>query len=162
MSLIGDPLFCGAVLVLWLLPGALQDRRMHRVPHWVTIPLFCLAWPAAAILGTLPLALATFLAFWAVSALHLGIGGADGKVAVVMAAVLPASLVLGLILCEMAFLLFRLRGRRGVHLPGVYVLFLAQLSIMAVAVAVISLCNSGVLTRTAQSSMLQLLMWGRF
>ena len=85
------------LLVLWLLPCALQDYRTRRISNWLTLPAFVLAWPVALWLGgsdRLLLTFAVFVGGWAAWQMHT-MGAADGKIAVALAAVSPLALVLG-------------------------------------------------------------------
>lgn len=105
------------LLTLWLLPCALYDQRNHEVPNWLTLPALPLALWWAAGNGTLPLALsvlfATYIAF-----LAGGMGGADGKMATVQAAISPAALLAtGLLLAAM-FVTRRLSRTGQKRLPA--------------------------------------------
>ena len=105
------------LLVLWLLPCAVCDLRERRVPNWLTLP----ALPPAIWWGThhglLPLTLlillATFFAF-----LQGGMGGADGKMATVMAAVSPLALLLAFLLMLLTLAGLSREQRRHMHLPA--------------------------------------------
>lgn len=115
-----DPLWPAIGLTFWLLPCALQDHRTRRVSVWLTLPLFLVAWPFSLLNGTGQITLATFVGFY--MAFHLapgGVGGADGKVAVGVAAVSPTALAAGLAVNALAFLYCRLRGRPAARVPGV-------------------------------------------
>jgi Flp pilus assembly protein protease CpaA len=118
LTFICDPLLRSAVVVLWLLPCAIQDRRTRQISNWLTWPLFFGAWPAAILFRTLPLALAVLVSTYFVYELKLGLGGADGKIAVGVAAMAPWVLVVTFVAAEGAFLFYRLQGRRNQHLAG--------------------------------------------
>ena len=47
LDLLQDPLFRSVVMMIWLLPCALQDYRTRHVSNWLTVPLFVLAWRIA-------------------------------------------------------------------------------------------------------------------
>lgn len=118
------------LLVLWLLPCALYDQRNHEVPNWLTLPALPLALWWAAENGTLPLALsvlaATYIAF-----LAGGMGGADGKMAAVQAAISPAALLAtGLLLVAM-FITMRLRRTGQMPLPAGLWFFVGALLVFA-------------------------------
>lgn len=105
------------LLTLWLLPCALFDLRSRRVPNWLTLPALPLALWWAMGNGTLALALtllaATYLAFMAG-----GMGGADGKIATVQAAISPPALLATGLLLLITFLGLRLRGSAPRRLPA--------------------------------------------
>lgn len=118
------------LLTLWLLPCALYDQRSHRVPNWLTLPALPLALWWAAENGTLPLALsvlaATYIAF-----LAGGMGGADGKMATVQAAISPAALLAtGLLLVAM-FITMRLSRTGQMPLPAGLWFFVGALLVFA-------------------------------
>jgi len=135
-ELLADPLLRLALLALWLLPCAIQDWRTRRVANWLTVPLFLLAWPCALALHTVPLTLATFAGCWfAFQFAAGGMGGADGKIATGVAALTPAALIAGLVLCGLACGSLRLRGVRNPHLPGAVCFYLGVvLTFLALAV----------------------------
>lgn len=119
LDLLRDPLFRSTVLTLWLLPCAIQDRRTRHVSNWLTVPLFFLAWPAALVFGNLTLTLATFVGVYLTfNWLRDGFGAADGKIAVGLAGICPIALLISLAVQIAMFLVCRLRGHSGVHLPG--------------------------------------------
>ena len=99
-----------AILILWLLPAAWFDYRHRRVPNWLTLPPLPVALWWAWGHGTLGLTL-TVLAAGYLAFRVGGMGGADGKLAAVMAAVSPPALALSGVLLLAGFLLQRLRGR---------------------------------------------------
>ncbi len=111
------PLAAQLLLTAWLVPCAVFDLRRRRIPNWLTLPALAIAlwWAWGA--GTLGLALVTlaagFLAFQAD-----GLGGADGKLATVQAAVSPAALLITGLLIGITFLGLRLAGRRDNRLPA--------------------------------------------
>jgi len=108
------------VLVLILLPCALQDYRSRRVSNWLTLPGFCVAWPLALWLGGEERLFFTFAVFagcwlaWGMSTM----GGADGKLATLVAAVSPSALGMGILLLVLAFLAMRLRRGKAASLPA--------------------------------------------
>ena len=114
-------------LTLWLLPCAIQDYRTRHVSNWLTVPPFLLAWPVAVLNSTLPLTLAVFVGVYVAWALGVGLGPADGKIAVVLAAVFPLALALGFVLAMLASLILRLLGRRDAAIPGALWLYLGAL-----------------------------------
>jgi leader peptidase (prepilin peptidase)/N-methyltransferase len=109
-----DTLSVHVALTLWLLPCALCDLRSRRVPNWLTLPALGVALCWAAHTGTLALSLtvlfASYLAF-----LTGGMGGADGKIATVQAAISPPALLIAGILLLVTFLGLRLK--RSSHRP---------------------------------------------
>ena len=107
-----------AVMTFVLLPCALQDHRTHEISNWLTVPLFFLAWPAAIYLNTLTLTFATFLGFWLAFKLGGGMGPADGKIAVAVAALTPLGLLAGIAVSGLVFLWQRLRRRPPGSIPG--------------------------------------------
>ena len=42
-----DPLLRHLLVMFWLLPCAIQDRRIRHLSTWLTVPLFTDAWPVA-------------------------------------------------------------------------------------------------------------------
>ena len=122
---LADPLLRHVLVMLWLLPCAIQDRRTRHVSNWLTVPLFLLAWPCSLALHTFPLTLATFAGFWFAFRFGAGgMGGADGKIATGVAALAPAALVAGIVVSGLAFGVLRLRGERGPRLPGAVCFYL--------------------------------------
>ena len=117
-DLLRDPMLRHAVLVLWLLPCAIQDRRTRHVSNWLTVPLFLLAWPASLLLDTFPLTLAVFVGVYVAYRFGGGMGPADGKIAVGLAGMLPLALLMSFALQAVAFLVCRLRGETDARLPG--------------------------------------------
>jgi len=81
------------VLTIWLLPAAWFDYRSRRVPNWLTLPPLPVALWWAWGHGTLGLTL-TVLAAGYIAFRFGGLGGADGKIATVVAAVSPPALAL--------------------------------------------------------------------
>ena len=108
------------ILALFLLPCALQDHRSRRVSNWLTLPGFCAAWPLALWLGGEERLFFTFAVFagcwlaWGMSTM----GGADGKLATLVAAVSPAALGMGVLLLVLAFLGMRLDKGEAASLPA--------------------------------------------
>jgi leader peptidase (prepilin peptidase)/N-methyltransferase len=99
-----------ALLALWLLPCAIYDHRHRRVPNWLTLPPLPVAlwwaWGHGALGLTLTVLAAGYIAF------RLGgLGGADGKIATVVAAVSPPALALTGLLLLAGFIGQRLRGQ---------------------------------------------------
>jgi Flp pilus assembly protein protease CpaA len=117
---LADPLPRAILLVLWLLPCALQDYRTRHVSNWLTVPLFLLAWPVALLLGNLPLTLAAFVGvYMAFRWSGDGFGPADGKIVVGLAAMAPLALVLGTAVQALTFVICRLRSQQATRLPGI-------------------------------------------
>jgi hypothetical protein len=128
-----------AVLTWWLLPCAVQDRRARRVSSWLTVPAFFLAWPLALWLNTGLFTMATFIGFY--SAFQIGgMGGADGKLAVLIAALAPPALLAGIAINGLAFLYCRWRGQADVHLPGVLGFYLGVLTTFAWVCLMLLIC----------------------
>jgi Flp pilus assembly protein protease CpaA len=101
------------LLVLWLLPCAIQDYRHRRVANWLTVPAFFAAWPLALWLGEterVMLTLAVFAGCWVAWQMG-GMGAADGKMATCIAAVSPLALGIGTVLLALGFM--GMRGWRG-------------------------------------------------
>lgn len=114
------------LLVLYLLPCALQDHRRRRVSNWLTVPAFFVAWPLALWTGDgerLFFVCAVFTGCWVAWRVG-GMGGADGKLAVLAAAVDPAALGLGTIFLALGFLAVRARHGEGRSLPAAVALYL--------------------------------------
>jgi Flp pilus assembly protein protease CpaA len=118
LAWLNDPFVRAVLLVGWLLPCAIQDRRTRHASNWLTVPLFVLAWPAAHLTGNLPLTLAVFAGVFLAWRWDGGLGPADGKIAVGLAGIAPPALVAGVIIQGLAFLYARVRDRRPVRLPG--------------------------------------------
>jgi len=118
LDLLRDPLLRSLLLVFWLLPCALQDYRTRHVSSWLTVPLFILAWPVALVTGNLLLTFAVFIGVVVAWRWGGGVGPADGKLMVGMAALAPPALALGALLELIAFAVLRLRGRRDAVIPG--------------------------------------------
>ena len=92
------PFWLQATLIWWLLPCARQDWRDRRVMNLWTVPPFLAALPLAHWLGgadRLGLAVLVLVCIWLMWREGL-LGAADAKVATVLAAVVPVSLILGL------------------------------------------------------------------
>ena len=99
-----------AILTLWLIPCAIYDLRHRRVPNWLTLPPLPIALRWAWGHGTLGLAL-TVLAAGYIAFRFGGLGGADGKIATVVAAISPPVLALTGLLLLVGFVTQRLRGQ---------------------------------------------------
>ena len=101
-----------AILTLVLIPAAWLDYRHRRIPNWLTLPPLPLAlwwaWGHDTLGLTLTVLAAGYLAFR-----FGGLGGADGKIATVVAAVSPPALALSGLLLLTGFALNRLRGQPG-------------------------------------------------
>lgn len=126
LDLLRDPLLRSVALVFWLLPCALQDYRTRHVSNWLTVPLFVLAWPVALLTGNLLLTFAVFIGVVVAWRWDGGVGPADGKLMVGMAALAPPALGLGALLELTAFAVLRLRGRRDAVIPGALWLYLGS------------------------------------
>lgn len=120
----GTTLTLYAALTLFLLPCALQDYRTRHISNWLTVPLFLAAWPAALYLNTFVLTFAVFIGFWLAFKLSGGMGPADGKIAVGLAALAPLSLFAGIAVSGLTFLWLRWRGQPNAHLPGAVAFYL--------------------------------------
>jgi Flp pilus assembly protein protease CpaA len=99
-----------AVLTIWLLPAAWFDYRHRRIPNWLTLPPlpFALWWAWGQ--GALGLALSVLAAGY-IAFRFGGLGGADGKIATVVAAISPPVLALTGLLLLAGFVTQRLRGQ---------------------------------------------------
>ncbi len=117
-DLLADPLLRHLLVMLWLLPCAIQDRRTRHVSNWLTVPFFIIAWPVAFLTGNLLLTFAVFVGVFVAWRWGGGLGPADGKIAVGLAGMAPPVLVAGVIVQGLAFLYARLRDRQPVRLPG--------------------------------------------
>lgn len=106
-----------ALLALYLLPCAVQDLRTRHVSNWLTIPAFVAAWPLALWLGNLSFALAVFAGCY-VAWRAGGMGPADGKLAVLVAAVAPVGVLVAGLLAAALFVVTRRRARQARSLPG--------------------------------------------
>ena len=111
-DLLADPLPRHLLVMFWLLPCAIQDRRTRRVSNWLTVPLFLLAWPVALLTGHLALTFAVFVGVYVATKLEPRAGAADSKLMVGMAAFAPLALGIGALLEVTVFVVLRLRGRR--------------------------------------------------
>lgn len=127
IQLLRDPLFCGGLAALWLLPCALQDYRTRRVSNWLTVPFFLLAWPFAFLTGRLALTFAVFVGVYVASQLEPGFGGADAKLMVGLAALAPLGLGIAVALEGLVFVLLRVRGRTAASIPGALWLYAGAL-----------------------------------
>jgi Flp pilus assembly protein protease CpaA len=121
---LADPLLRHVLVMLWLLPCAIQDRRTRHVSNWLTVPLFVLAWPVAILTDHLALTFAVFVGAYVATKLEPRAGAADGKLMVGLAACAPLALGIGVLLEGMAFAMLRLRGRRDASIPGALWLYL--------------------------------------
>ena len=126
-ELLADPLLRHVLVMLWLLPCAIQDRRTRQVSNWLTVPLFLLAWPVALLTGHFPLTLAVFVGVYVATKLEPRTGAADGKLMVGLAAFAPLALGIGALLEMVVFAMLRLRGRRDAAIPGALWLYLGSL-----------------------------------
>ena len=124
LDLVHDPQFRSVLMVLWLLPCAIQDRRTRHVSNWLTVPLFIVAWPVAILTGHFALTFAVFVGVYVATKLEPRTGTADGKLMVGLAAFAPLALGTGVLLEAAVFLVLRLRGRRLVSIPGALWLYL--------------------------------------
>ena len=124
LDLLRDPLFRSAVMVFWLLPCAIQDRRTRHVSNWLTVPLFLLAWPVAILTDHLALTFAVFVGVYVATQLEPRAGAADGKLMVGLAAFTPLALGIGTLLEVGVFAVLRVRGRRDIAIPGALCLYL--------------------------------------
>ena len=127
LDLVRDPLFRSALMVLWLLPCALQDRRTRHVSNWLTVPLFLIAWPVALMTSHLALTFAVFVGVFVATKLEPRAGAADGKLMVGLAAFAPLALGIGVLLEVVMFAALRLRGRSGAAIPGALWLYVGSL-----------------------------------
>lgn len=123
-ALLTDPLLRHVLVMFWLLPCAIQDRRTRQVSSWLTVPLFIIAWPVAILTGHLALTFAVFVGVYVATKLEPRVGAADGKLMVGMAALAPLALGIGVLLEAAVFVVLRLRGRRLVSIPGALWLYL--------------------------------------
>ena len=114
------------LLLAVFLPSALQDYRRRRVSNALTLPPFLAAWPLALYLGgpeRLLFTLAVFLGCWLAWRTG-GMGGADAKLATVLAGLQPAALAASGLVLAILFLGMRWRGDERRSLPGVVGLYL--------------------------------------
>ena len=126
LDLVHDPLFCSVLMVFWLLPCAIQDRRTRRVSNWLTVPLFFLAWPVAMVTDHLALTFAVFVGVYVATQLEPRAGAADGKLMVGLAAFAPLALGLGALLELIVFAALRLHGRHETAIPGALWLYIGS------------------------------------
>ena len=127
LDLLRDPLFCSVLMVFWLLPCAIQDRRTRHVSNWLTVPLFLLAWPVAILTEHLALTFAIFVGVYVATKLEQRAGAADGKLMVGLAAFAPLALGIGVLLEANVFVVLRLRGQRSTAIPGALWLYIGVL-----------------------------------
>ena len=118
LDLVRDPQFRSVLMVLWLLPCAIQDRRTRHVSNWLTVPLFILAWPVAIVTGHIALTFAVFVGVYVATKLEPRAGAADGKLMVGLAAFAPLALGIGVLLEVVAFAVLRLHCRQETAIPG--------------------------------------------
>jgi len=118
LAWLADPLLRHLLMMLWLLPCAIQDYRTRHVSNWLTVPLFVLAWPVALLTDNLVLILAVFIGVVVAWRWGGGIGPADGKIAVGLAGMAPLALAAGALVQGLLFLWARLRAGRPAPLPG--------------------------------------------
>jgi Flp pilus assembly protein protease CpaA len=123
------------LLTLWLLPCALQDYRRRRISNWLTVPLFLAAWPVALVADRFVFTGAVFLGFYAAWKLRAGMGAADGKIAVGMAAIAPWGFLLSLAIQLLGFLYCRLRGRPEQSMPGAVFFYLGGVVLTSILAA---------------------------
>ena len=123
LDLLRDPLFCSVLMVFWLLPCAIQDRRTRHVSNWLTVPLFLLAWPVAILTDRLALTFAVFIGVYVATKLEPRAGAADGKLMVGLAAFAPLALGIGVLLEGVIFIVLRLRSQHTAAIPGVLWLY---------------------------------------
>jgi len=97
------------------------------VSNWLTVPLFILAWPVALLTDNLVLTLAVFIGVVVAWRWGGGMGPADGKLMVGMAAFAPLALGIGALVEIAVFTVLWLGGRRGAKIPGVPWLYLGSL-----------------------------------
>ena len=134
LDFLRDPLLRSVVLTFWLLPCARQDYRTRRVPNWLTVPLFVAAWPVALLTGNLLLTFAVFIGVVVAWRWGGGMGPADGKLAVGLAACAPSALLAGVVAQGLLFLYARLRAGHATPLPGAVGLYLgAAIATLALA-----------------------------
>ena len=129
-ELLADPLLRHVLMVLWLLPCAIQDRRTRQVSNWLTVPLFLLAWPVALLTGHFALTFAVFVGVYVATKLEPRAGAADGKLMVGLAAFAPLALGGGVLLELAVFVALRLRGERDTTIPGALWLYLGTLIVL--------------------------------
>lgn len=125
------------ILVLWLLPCALQDYRSRHVSNWLTVPAFLAAWPLALWLGgseRLLFTFAVFLGCWFAWQMQ-GMGAADGKLATTLAALSPVALGMSGVLLAVGFLALRLRHSGSRSLPAAVVLYAGTVTVFLYAAA---------------------------
>jgi Flp pilus assembly protein protease CpaA len=142
-GLLSDPGHRAAALALWLLPCVLQDYRTRRVSNWLTVPLFVLAWPVALLTGNLLLTLAVFVGVLADWRWGGGLGPADEKLMVGMAALVPLTLGIGALLEMMVFVVLRLRGERETAIAeGLWLYIPSVLSLLvSVVFLAVGICS---------------------
>ena len=142
-DLVHDPLFCSVLMVFWLLPCAIQDRRTRHVSNWLTVPLFLLAWPIAILTDHLALTFAVFIGVYVATKLEPRAGAADGKLMVGLAACAPLALGIGVLLEAVVLVVLRLRGRRDTSIPGAVWLYVGSLMDVMLFIMLSSSDSSG-------------------
>jgi Flp pilus assembly protein protease CpaA len=128
LDLLHDSLFRSTVLVLWLLPCAIQDRRTRHVSNWLTVPLFIVAWPVALLTGHFALTFAVFVGVYVATKLEPRAGAADGKLMVGLAAFAPLALGIGVLLELAVFAVQSQCKRSGIAIPGALWLYVGALT----------------------------------
>ncbi len=124
--------FLPLILLTFLLALATYfDLRHRRIPNWLTLPPLPLAlwwaWGHGALGLTLTVLAAGYLAFR-----FGGLGGADGKLAAVIAAVSPPALALSGLLLLAGFIVNRLRGKAN-SLPAAPFFLAASVTILLIS-----------------------------
>lgn len=133
LDLLRDPLLRSVLMVFWLLPCAIQDRRTRHVSNWLTVPLFLLAWPVALLTGHFALTFAVFVGVYVATQLEPRAGAADGKLMVGLAAFAPLALGIGALLELGIFVVLRLYGRRDASIPGAVWLYVGSVLSSAIS-----------------------------
>lgn len=141
VDLLKDPLARSVLLTAWLLPCAIQDWRTRHVSNWLTVPLFIVAWPIAALTGTLPLTIAVFIGVYVAWASGAGMGPADGKLAVGAGALSPLTLAFFVVVIGCILLVPRRKVRRQATQPAVPSLAIGSLIALSMQLGFLQNCR---------------------
>lgn len=119
-------LYASLILTAYLAPCAWQDWRTRKVSNWLTVPAFVAAWPLALWFGNLEWTVAVFLGCY-VAWQFKGMGAADGKLATLMAAISPVTVLTSLFVLAISFSCQWFAHKRKQALPAAVACFAAAL-----------------------------------
>ena len=123
-------LYAYIALTAYLAPCAWQDWRTRKVSNWLTVPAFVIAWPLALWFGNLEWTVAVFLGCY-VAWQFKGMGAADGKLATLMAAVAPGTVLISTMLLFVVFLMHKTGNEGEVKLPATVIFAISIILVVA-------------------------------